>query len=80
MLVISSLLQSILNLLSNTASCNVVLLFQKTMAYVAYDLDETRGTVVEFEYNYGKTDYSKGTGYAQVRFEIVSICEVGLTY
>ncbi|KAG0603341.1 hypothetical protein M758_10G086100 [Ceratodon purpureus] len=39
---------------------------KKTFAYVAYDMDETRSTVLEFEYNYGKTDYPKGTGYAQL--------------
>lgn len=42
------------------------LFLQKTLAYVAYDMDESRTTVIEFEYTYGKTDYPKGTGYAQV--------------
>lgn len=40
--------------------------FQKTFAYVSYDMDENATAVIEFAYNYGKTDYAKGTGYAQV--------------
>jgi hypothetical protein len=29
-------------------------------------MDENATAVIEFAYNYGKTDYAKGTGYAQV--------------
>jgi lactoylglutathione lyase len=55
---------------------------KKTFAYVAYDMDETRSTVLEFEYNYGQTNYSKGTGYAQLAigtedvYKTTSACEL----
>lgn len=41
--------------------------FQKTYAYMAYNLDDTMTTVIEFEYDYGVTEYNHGNGYAQVR-------------
>lgn len=44
----------------------VVFRFQKTYAYLAYNLDDTITTVVELEYDYGVTEYNHGTGYAQV--------------
>ena len=44
----------------------IVFRFQKTYAYLAYNLDDTKTTVVEFEYDYGVTEYNHGTGYAQV--------------
>lgn len=33
---------------------------------MAYDLDDRKTTVIELEYQYGVTQYSKGTGYDQV--------------
>nr|XP_024373221.1 lactoylglutathione lyase-like [Physcomitrium patens] len=39
---------------------------KKAFAYLSYDMDKRRSTVLEFEYNYDKTNYSKGNGYAQL--------------
>ncbi|KAG0615667.1 hypothetical protein M758_5G058200 [Ceratodon purpureus] len=39
---------------------------QKTYAYMAYNLDDTMTTVIEFEYDYGVTEYNHGNGYAQL--------------
>lgn len=51
----------------SAVSDDCVYSLQKILAYVAYDMDETRTTAIELEYNYGKTEYKMGTGYAQVR-------------
>jgi len=37
-----------------------------TLAMVGYGDDEMKTTVLELTYNYGVTEYSKGTGYAQI--------------
>jgi len=42
-------------------------LFQRTFAYLAYDLDDRKTIVIELEYHYGVTQYTKGTSYDQVR-------------
>lgn len=34
---------------------------------VGYGDDEMKTTVLELTYNYGVTEYTKGTGYAQVQ-------------
>lgn len=40
---------------------------QYTLAMVGYGDDEMKTTVLELTYNYGVTEYTKGTGYAQVQ-------------
>ena len=40
-------------------------LLQYTIAVLGYK-EEDEATVLELTYNYGVTEYSKGTGYAQV--------------
>jgi len=37
-----------------------------TLAMVGYGDDEMKTTVLELTYNYGVTEYTKGTGYAQI--------------
>eukprot|EP00878_Enallax_costatus_P000978 GHUV01001110.1.p1 GENE.GHUV01001110.1~~GHUV01001110.1.p1 ORF type:complete len:315 (+),score=58.46 GHUV01001110.1:162-1106(+) len=39
--------------------------YKYTLAFMGYG-DENDNTVIELTYNYGKTEYSKGNGYAQV--------------
>ncbi|XP_024398030.1 lactoylglutathione lyase isoform X2 [Physcomitrium patens] len=39
---------------------------QKTFAYLGYNLDDTKATVIELECNYGVKEYTKGTGYVQM--------------
>ena len=41
-------------------------ILQYTLAMVGYGDDEMKTTVLELTYNYGVTEYTKGTGYAQV--------------
>jgi hypothetical protein len=44
---------------------------QYTLAMVGYGDDELKTTVLELTYNYGVTEYTKGTGYAQVHSSLL---------
>ena len=57
-------------------NCNSTWLswIQYTLAMVGYGDDEYTTTVLELTYNYGVTEYTKGTGYGQVSKSVLVSC------
>lgn len=57
----------------------VVSFLQYTLAMVGYGDDEMKTTVLELTYNYGVTEYTKGTGYARYILVDRPHCDIFLT-